>query len=168
MQLLIIRHAIAQDRVEFARSGRPDAERPLTDYGRRRMRKNARGLRRVIGRPDVLATSPLARAEETARILAETLGVGSVEPVEALVPERRSRDLLAWLQEQPAEATVAVVGHEPHLGTLVTWLMSGREAASVTLKKGGACLLDLGERAEAGTAVLQWLLTPAQLRAIAD
>lgn len=170
MQLLVIRHAIAEDREEFAESGRPDSERPLTDYGRRRMRKNARGLRRVSARPDVIGTSPYVRAAETARIVADVMGVGKVEVVDALTPEHRPRDLLEWLNRQASDATVAVVGHEPHLGMLITWLVSGREAPNAELKKGGVCLLQLGERVPpaGGTAVLHWLVTPAQLRAIAD
>jgi len=48
MQLLVIRHAIAMEREEYARTGRPDSDRPLTDTGRRRMRKNARGLQYIL------------------------------------------------------------------------------------------------------------------------
>jgi phosphohistidine phosphatase len=58
MQLLIVRHAIAMEREEFAKTGRPDSDRPLTDTGRRRMRKNARGLQRISPHPDLIATSP--------------------------------------------------------------------------------------------------------------
>jgi len=168
MQLLVIRHAIAEERDEFARTGQPDSERPLTDYGRRRMRRNARGLQRVVQRPDALATSPFTRAAETARIVADTLGVVSIEVIDALTPEHRPRDLVPWLSRQATDATVAVVGHEPHLGALITWLVCGREEANAELKKGGVCLLDLGSHPEPGSAVLHWLLTPAQLRAIAD
>jgi phosphohistidine phosphatase len=168
MHLLVIRHAIAEDREEFARGGRPDAERPLTAFGRRRMARNARGLRRVAPPVHVIGTSPHARADETARILAASLGVATVETVDALAPDQPPQALLPWLNRQPADAVVAVVGHEPNLGTLITWLLGGGEAANAELKKGGACLLQLGDRAEPGRAVLQWLLTPAHLRAIAD
>ena len=51
MRLLFIRHAIAEDRDEWAKSGRPDAERPLTDRGRERMRRAARGLTRLLPSP---------------------------------------------------------------------------------------------------------------------
>lgn len=168
MQVLVIRHAIAEERAEFAKSGLPDAERPLTEFGRRRMRKNARGLRRLGPRIDVLATSPYSRAAETAQILADTLGIAAVHPVDALTPDQHPSALLEWLHRQPADATVAVVGHEPHVGTLVTWLMSGQAEPRAELKKGGVALLEVGERAEAGRAVLQWLVTPAFLRTLAD
>lgn len=168
MELLIIRHAIAADREEFAVSGQPDAERPLTAFGRRRMRKNVRGLRRVGPTPEVIASSPYVRAAETARIVADAFGVESVETLEVLTPEHHPSDLLPWLSQQSRDAVVAVVGHEPHLGILVSWLVGGVEAPNVELKKGGMCLLDLGDRLEAGTAVMRWLLKPTHLRAIAD
>ena len=168
MQLLVIRHAIAADREDFAGTGKPDSERPLTDSGWRRMRMNARGLRRAAPKPAAIATSPFARAAETARIVAESLGAPPVETLDALTPGHHPRDLLPWLNQQAADSTVAVVGHEPDLGTLVTWLVAGKEAANVELKKGGVCLLLFRGPADAGGAVLQWLLAPAHLRAIAD
>jgi phosphohistidine phosphatase len=168
MQLLVIRHAIAEEREDFAKSGQPDSERPLTDYGRRRMRRNARGLLRIAERPSALATSPYARAAETAHIVADTLGITSIEVVDALTPDRHPKDLVPWLSRYGADDIVGVVGHEPHLGVLITWLLTGRQESRTVLKKGGACLLDLGRELEAGAAVLHWLLTPAQLRAIGD
>lgn len=168
MHLLVIRHAIAMDREEYAKTGRPDADRPLTDTGRRRMRKNARGLQRISPHPDVIATSPWLRATDTAHVVAETLGVERVETVDAMLPDRHPRELADWLNEHGDVATVAVVGHEPHLGEVVTWLVGGREGSNVEFKKGGACLLRIDDRAGAGSATLQWHLTPALLRALAD
>ncbi|MGH7710339.1 MAG: phosphohistidine phosphatase SixA [Gemmatimonadaceae bacterium] len=169
MQLVVIRHAIADDRDEFAESGRDDAERPLTRIGRRRMRRNARGLRRVGPAIVRIGSSPYVRAVDTAQIVAETLGVAEeIAIVDALTPEMPSEALLPWLSAQPAESTVAIVGHEPHLGRLVTWLLTGDSESHVVFKKGGACLLDLGVRPAAGSALLHWLLTPGQLRSLAD
>ncbi|MEW5916668.1 MAG: phosphohistidine phosphatase SixA [Gemmatimonadota bacterium] len=169
MHLLVIRHAIAEDRDEFAESGRDDSERPLTRVGRRRMRRNARGLRRVAPPIDTIASSPYVRAFDTAQIVVETLGLESeIEVIDALTPEQPSDALLPWLLSQPQDSTAAVVGHEPHVGRLVTWLMTGSTESHVVFKKGGVCLLDLGVRPSAGGALMHWLLTPAQLRAIAD
>src|SRR5512134_3534325 len=118
MQLLVIRHAIAMEREEWAKSGRPDSDRPLTDAGRRRMRKNARGLQRIAPHPQLVATSPWLRAADTARVVAETLGVERIETVDVMLPDRHPRALAAWLTERTAE-TIVVVGHEPHLGAVV-------------------------------------------------
>jgi phosphohistidine phosphatase len=168
MELLVIRHAIAMERDEYALSGRPDSDRPLTDTGRRRMRRNARGLQRISPLPDLIATSPWLRAADTARVVAETLGVERMEMVDAMLPDRHPRELADWLNEKGDLAVVAVVGHEPHLGEVVTWLLGGNEGTHVEFKKGGACLLRINGKVDAGSAMLQWHLTPSQLRALAD
>jgi phosphohistidine phosphatase len=168
MQLLIVRHAIAMDREEYAKSGRPDSDRPLTDTGRRRMRKNARGLQRIAPRPDLIGTSPWLRAADTARVIAETLGIEQTETVEAMLPDRHPRDLAAWLNSHSDVPVIVVVGHEPHLGELATWFIGGRDGSNVEFKKGGACLLRFDDSVDAGTGLLQWHVTPAQLRGLAD
>ena len=168
MQLLIIRHAIAEDRGDFAASGEPDEDRPLTAFGKRRMRRNAEGLRRLAPHLDVLAASPLLRAQQTGRILADEYHTSEIETLEALKPGRKPRELLSWLTRQSQDSVVAVVGHEPHLGTLLTWLVAGVDDSRVTLKKGGVAMLEFSERPAAGRGMLQWLLTPAQLRIIAE
>jgi phosphohistidine phosphatase len=167
MEVLVIRHAIAMDREEFARTGRPDGDRPLTDAGRRRMRKNAKGIHRFAPHPALIATSPHLRAADTARIVAETLGIARMETLDALLPERHPSEVADWLNATKADV-VALVGHEPHLGALVTWLVSGQEVPGVEFKKGGACLLRIDGTAGPGSAVMAWHLTAAQLRAGAD
>ncbi|HSD65172.1 MAG TPA: histidine phosphatase family protein, partial [Vicinamibacteria bacterium] len=71
MQLLIIRHAIAAER---GTPGIPDEERPLTPEGETKFREVAKGLARLVARPDALLTSPLLRARQTAAIAAEAWG----------------------------------------------------------------------------------------------
>jgi phosphohistidine phosphatase len=168
MHLIVIRHAIAMDREEYAKTGRPDSDRPLTDTGRRRMRKNARGLQRISPHPDLIATSPWLRAADTAAVVAETLGVEHMEMVDAMLPDRHPNELAKWLNERSDLSTVAVVGHEPHLGEVVTWLIGGEQGSNVEFKKGGACLLRIDEEVDAGSAILLWHLTPALLRGLAD
>jgi phosphohistidine phosphatase len=132
------------------------------------MRKNAHGLQRISPHPELIGTSPWLRAVDTARVVAETLGVERMEPVDAMLPDRPPRELADWLNDKGDLSTVAVVGHEPHLGEVVTWLLGGSKGANVEFKKGGACLLRIDGKVDAGSAVLQWHLTPAQLRALAD
>ena len=81
MQLLVIRHAIAEDREVFGNEGRPDSDRPLTEYGRRRMRKNARGLRRISPRLDLRGERVEAALEQLAAYLDEALLAGLDEAV---------------------------------------------------------------------------------------
>jgi phosphohistidine phosphatase len=167
MNLIVIRHAIAMEREEYALTGRPDSDRPLTDAGRRRMRKNARGIQRVAPLPGLVATSPWLRAADTARVVVETLGVEHMETTDTLIPDRPFQDLAHWLNGHDSVSTIAVVGHEPHLGGLVTWLLGAGTESRVEFKKGGACLLQINGKVGAGAAVLEWHLTPSHLRAIA-
>ncbi|HEU0014346.1 MAG TPA: histidine phosphatase family protein [Longimicrobium sp.] len=164
MNLLVIRHAIAGDREKFAATGQPDHLRPLTDQGRARMRRGVRGLRRAVRGIDVLASSPAVRAVQTAEIVARAYGGLEIVQLPELSPERRPEELMGWLRGQDAGATVAVVGHEPHLGFLVGWLLSGLSDSFVELKKGSACLLTFEDPPANGNAVLAWHLAPKHLR----
>jgi phosphohistidine phosphatase len=164
MQLLVIRHAIAEDRETFAATGEDDARRPLTKRGERKMKDVVAGLRRIVPTIDVLGASSLLRAQQTAEIVARAYGDLPVHTVAALAPESEPKSLVRWLRQHSNDNVVAVVGHEPHLGKLVTWLMTGQLESRVALRKGGACLLDLPARVDDGGATLQWLLTPSQLR----
>jgi phosphohistidine phosphatase len=167
VQLLMIRHAIAQDREVFAASGQDDRLRPLTARGRRRMRQGARGLRALVGELDLIATSPLTRAVQTARLLARAFG--GPEPVElpALEPLQDPDPLLTWLGERDADATVALVGHEPGMSEALAWLLAQRRRSFVALGKGGAALVQLRAPIAAGSGVLCWALRPGQLRRLA-
>ena len=69
MKLLLIRHAIAEEREDFEKTGKDDRLRPLTDEGRKKMKQAARGLKEVVPHVDLLATSPLTRAAQTGAIL---------------------------------------------------------------------------------------------------
>lgn len=164
MELLVVRHAIAEDPEAFAETGKDDAERPLTEVGRRRFERGARGLHRLIDPVDLLATSALVRAVQTGELLAAACGISRVVRLRELAPDGAPIALLRWLHRQRARATVALVGHEPQLSHLVELLLSGRRSGFIALRKGGACLLDLGDAPEPGHAELRWLLTPAQLR----
>lgn len=168
MELLVVRHAIAEEREDFARTGRDDSERPLTGEGRRKMKTAAEGLRKIVHAVDVLASSPFTRAWQTAEIIGREFGDLAIERVEALEPERGPEEFLAWLRthEDGEEKRIAVVGHEPHLSGLVTWLLTGELGHVIEFKKGGACLLALHGKAREGVATLLWAIPPGQLRAI--
>lgn len=164
MDLLVIRHAIAEDRDEFAESGQPDDERPLTDAGRRKMKGAARGLRKVVDSIDHLATSPLVRAVQTAEIISDAFDIGPAEAIPHLSPDARPEDFSRWIAVHSDKAVVAVVGHEPNLSSLVSWLIAGTGASRIELKKGGACLVSFDGKVEASQGSLSWLMTPRILR----
>src|SRR5688500_2542867 len=105
MRVVVIRHAIAEDQDEFAKTGRGDGERSLTKEGRRKMRAGAAGLRTIVEQIDVLAASPLERAKQTAEIVREAYGDSlKTTEVAALEPTKPVNAVLHWLQGQTAEA----------------------------------------------------------------
>ncbi len=167
MELLVIRHAIALDREEFAETGVSDDLRPLTKGGRAKMRREAPALARLVPGVQLLVASPLVRARDTAAILERAYEGVMVETEESLRPDAAPSEFTRWLRGQPEVDTVAAVGHEPHLGMLVSWLLARRRTPFVSLKKGGACLLAFDEPPREGRARLVWAMPPAALRALA-
>jgi len=162
MQLLVVRHGIAQGRgTAGARA------RALTVRGRRRARTAAQGLKALGAVPDIIATSPLTRAEETARIFAQVLCPGA-EPtlLECLAPGGDPSQAVTWLRGRD-EDTVMLVGHMPDVADLVSLLLCGQDCMDVTFRKAAVCCLTLDPAAGAGSGRLEWLLQPGQLRALA-
>ena len=165
MDLYLVRHAVAEDRNPARWPD--DSRRPLTPEGEERFRKACRGLRRLAPDPALVISSGAVRAWRTALILQEEAGWPAPVCSEELGAPYSPGALLRALQAQRAE-TVAVVGHEPHLSTFATYLLTGDEAPTlIEMKKGGAACLSFPGPAEAGHATLRWLATPKLLRAAA-
>ncbi len=163
MQLYVVRHGIAED----ATPDRPDAERALTDQGRRRVRKVVRGLRELEVRVDRVLTSPKLRARETADALDELCDEPAI--VSELLGRSPTPELLQLIGAVGAAGgrRTAVVGHEPWLGELIALLAFGetRFAAALELKKGAVVRLD-GDAVPAGMT-LKALMPPRLLRTLA-
>jgi phosphohistidine phosphatase len=169
VELLVVRHGVAEEREEFAATGQDDSLRPLTKEGRWKMEHVAKGLRRGLPSLNVIASSPFTRALQTAKIVAAAYGDSKVERLDALTPEGSTRAFLTWLREHEPEERIAIVGHSPHLEILVSWLLTGEAIEErIALRKGGACLLQMGERPRTGKATLIWSLTPSMLRRLAE
>ena len=168
MRLLLVRHAIAEDHEEFAQTGQDDGLRPLTREGRFKMRRAANGMKRLVSTIDLLATSPLVRATQTTEIIAKAYRLTEVEVTPTLDYSAKLKDFLKWLKSHKDVETVACVGHEPHLGTLASWLLTGEERSFMTLKRGSACLLLFDGIPAAGGAILMSLVQPAELRRMAE
>ncbi|HEY2164830.1 MAG TPA: hypothetical protein VGH04_12600, partial [Gemmatimonadaceae bacterium] len=88
---------------------------------------------------------------------------------DSLRPRAAFADFASWIAERGggAQDVVAVVGHEPHLSALATWLICGTKQSRIELKKGGACLLSFAGLPKKGDGTLEWALHPSHLRAIA-
>ena len=166
MKVLVIRHAVAEDKEQFRRTGESDDLRPLTAEGRRKMKGAARGLHELAPDIDLLATSPLTRADQTAEIVAAAYKGLKTTTIRHLRPDAPIQSVLKWLATGKRGSAVALVGHEPQLGMLIGWLLTGIQKSFVEMKKGGACLIEMDESMRPGRAKLLWFLTPGQLRSI--
>jgi phosphohistidine phosphatase len=163
MKVVLIRHAVA---VPKGTPGILDAERPLTSSGKVKFRAAARGLSRIMPRPDVLLTSPLPRAQETAEIAAQvfkTIEAG----IEPALADQDVDGILAALKNHPQDATVALVGHEPVLGALLARMLGSGQAEGLAFKKGGAALVDLPDGPSTPGRLI-WFLGPHVLRTLAN
>lgn len=157
MELYFLRHGIAED---IAPDG-GDGGRRLTEEGIAKMKAEARGLARLRLRLDVLLSSPLVRARQTAEIVARALDL-ELQLAEALAPGCDATRLLELLAVHRGAQRVMVVGHEPDFSAMIGELTGG---SRVEMKKGGLGRVDLDvPEFRAGTLV--WLLPPRALRDI--
>jgi len=163
MDLVVVRHAIAGDREEWARTGRPDRDRPVTPVGRKRMEENATGIRALVPQIDLVATSPYTRAVETAQVVARVYGDVEIVELPALAHGGAPEAVRDWLAQR-AEQCLALVGHEPDLGYLISWLVLGASEPPLPLKKGGAAVLRFDDVPDRGRATLRWFAPPRLLR----
>jgi len=167
MRVLLIRHAIAEDRIVWAARGGDDLERPLSSEGRKRMRRIAETLAWLEPEIDVLLTSPARRAVESAQILLASLpGEPAFQKAPELAPDGTSAGVLQRLKSHRGATAVALVGHEPNLSRLASYLLTGGERDFVEMKKGAGALLDFPDRVAAGAARLRWLVPPGLSRRI--
>lgn len=166
MNLYLLRHGLA---VEPGATGMNDAERPLTPKGIRKIRKEAEALREMEVSFDVVLSSPLLRARQTAEVVAETLELSKkLECTETLLPAASPSKLVGYLNHlDPPPEEVLLVGHEPSLSDLISLFISGQHGAAVLMKKGGICKLAVEALHAGRCATLEWLLTPKQLALMA-
>jgi phosphohistidine phosphatase len=160
MNLYIVRHAIAIER------GTPgyedDSQRPLTDKGRKKMNKIVKGLRRFGIELDTILTSPYVRARDTAKILANEFNMqDQIRLTDNLIPPGDFKELINEIHEKYDVESLALVGHEPMLGELISWLTTGNKDLMINFKKGGVCYLSADDLYRTYRATLEWLLTPA-------
>ena len=156
MLLYLVRHGIAVDRVPHGSSHGgargashslhaghdmiPDAERPLTLRGRKRSRAAAEGLRVLGVKPDAILTSPLVRAEQTAKLFAQVFDfpADEIRLSDNLKSSTVPADLLRELAKLGAH-TAMCFGHEPHLSQVIAYILHARTASTELRRAGVAC-----------------------------
>lgn len=135
-----------------------DFNRHLTADGRRDIHAVGRAIRRLKIRPDILVSSPLTRAMQTANIVSEYVGV-EVQEWDSLRPESNPADAISTMKDSNTNS-IMLVGHEPHLSKVISCLISAGQATIILKKSGLACV----RLSAQGPAVLRYLLTPRQMR----
>lgn len=161
-ELYLIRHAIAAERGDQYPD---DAKRPLTQQGINRLKKEVAGLAELDISFDLILTSPLVRARQTAEVVAA--GLPSKPPVtnsDALAPGGSHAAIVDDLAKHARRSRIALVGHEPGIGEFAARLIGARRP--IEFKKGAICRIDVDALPPTGPGHLRWLVTPKVLRKI--
>ena len=148
MQLYFLRHGEA----DWPGWTRPDNERPLTDFGKKEVQQVAKFLDRLKVKPDLIVSSPLPRALQTAEVAAEQLKA-KLRQDEALEPGFGISGLSAVLKRHGSKVLM-LVGHEPDFSSVISALTGG----FIKMSKAGVALIDIDPETEKGR--LLWLFPP--------
>lgn len=161
MDLYMVRHGWAE-----ARGGKADGERCLTPEGIEKTTEIAQGLERLECRPEVIASSPLRRAVETAEIMREVLCPGEIVDIQGfLAPGAKAKDLVKWLAGLK-KRTAMIVGHNPDMPSMAAELLAGDSGPEIEFKKAAVCLISFDGRPAIAKGVLRWLIQPRQMQLI--
>lgn len=155
MIVYLVRHAIAEER---GPDWPDDRERPLTQKGITRFHEIAERLAARNVRVGAIFSSPLVRARQTAELLVPGWAQVPVQCVDELAPEHTPASLAKVLVDRAAQSAVALVGHEPDLGILASWMIGTKNP--LPFRKGGVARIDCGDTIKAGDGTLVWLVTP--------
>ena len=162
--LYLIRHGIAEERGNYE----DDTQRPLTDEGRKKTKQVAKRLYDLGLRFDLLQTSPLVRAQQTADIFTDLFATPVQQSLE-LAPEGNFETWLSWVTQwlsdhpQPAKASLGIIGHEPDLTSWAEMLIWGEVKGGLVLKKAGLIGLSLPETQPWINNGVLFLLIPPKL-----
>jgi phosphohistidine phosphatase len=154
MKLCFLRHGEA----DWPNWNKPDDERPLTERGRKEVKRVAKFLERLRFSADVILTSPLPRASQTAEIVAQRLGI-ELKTDSALAHGFKVERLRRLLAKADANC-IMVVGHEPEFSGVIKELTGGE----VKLSKAGTALLEVNRGYTSGK--LLWLFPPKFSKAV--
>lgn len=156
MQIYVLRHGIAED----VKPGGSDADRELTSEGRKKLRDVLRAASNADVKPDVVVSSPLVRAMQTAEIAMEVLDYkDDLLQSEALVPSSDPESVWDEIRVHHQATQLMIVGHEPLLSRVVAFLLNA-PSLLVDMKKGAMVRIDLQEFGAQPRGVLKWIVIP--------
>lgn len=160
-RVLLIRHGLAGERDPRA-SEASDTMRPLTAKGRKRLEKIRSLIKSFEIEPEIIATSSLLRAKQTAEIFAKSWKDASIEVWPELSPEFSVEQVAQMIAKNQPDG-LALVGHEPMLAELMRYFLSSGKMPISGLKKGSIILLEFPDLIEKGGAQMQFHLNAALL-----
>lgn len=159
-ELYLIRHGLAAERGDQFPD---DTKRPLTSQGIARLRKETEGLVKLDVTFDIILTSALVRARQTAETIASVLpSRPSISNIDALAPGGTYSGVIDELARHARRRRIALVGHEPDMGMLAARLIGAKKP--IEFKKGAICRIDVQALPPTGPGQLRWFLTPRMLR----
>ena len=159
-EIYILRHGIA---VASGTRGYPNDDRPLTEEGIKKMKEAADGIAQNVPEIDLIVSSPLVRAHDTAKIAAGAIRYNkSIKTTKHLMPGAGTDGIINELADYKNVRLVMLVGHNPHLEFLASALL-GAGSPVIEFKKGGMCRIDIDALPPEGPGRLIWHLTPKQL-----
>lgn len=166
MNIHLLRHGIAA--ALGHENNFRDEQRALTPEGIAKMREAAQGLKRLQTNFDVIATSPLIRARQTAEIVADALKFRqSLDEWDELVPEGAVDAVLGRLNEFRECKSLLLVGHQPSIGCIASYLVFGDARVSLPFKKGAVFCVQVNNPPP-WAGELSWMLPSRMLRQIAE
>ena len=148
MKVYFLRHGDA----DWPEWKKPDDERPLTNSGKKEVRRVAKFLRQLDPKISVILSSPLPRALQTAKIAADQLDLKVTK--EPALAKGFNAEKLRQIVDQPEKGSIMLVGHEPNFSEVISELTGGK----VKLSKAGIALVDILD--DAGEGELVWLIPP--------
>lgn len=171
MILLLIRHGKAEEG-----AGKADADRVLTEDGRKECRQFFRALHAYVGQLSHIISSPLVRAQETADILAEFSPTAMRAQSEELSPWSDPAELNFLLRQlvenhklsggASSQTYCALVSHEPYLSQTTSYLLTGETRPILEVRKGGVSILEYQGPTWGGGFCLQAHLFPKFYRSL--
>jgi len=151
MKLFLIRHGEAID--YETESAKTDSLRFLTPKGRKTSREVFKKIKEELRGLDIIFTSPLIRAVQTAEILANIIRFeNDVEIAAELIIPSSPEKVLELIKRNSKNESIALVGHEPMLGEVVSYI-SDKKNLNFSIKKSGICLIDFDSKKETGNFI---------------
>ena len=146
-----------------------DPERSLTRSGEDQIHSSGKALKKLGVEADLILSSPKKRARQTAEIVAGELGYSreGIAVTEVLEPLAPHEDAIAYLRRFGDRGKMLLAGHLPSLAKIASSLMSGGTDVSIHFEMGGVCRIDV-EEFPTHKGDLRWILTPTQLRLLAE